>query len=50
MGKLIREASRDMVPFAFEVWLGQNAIIFISKNSFNRTNEKRNEKGNDGEE
>jgi hypothetical protein len=39
-----------MVPFALEVWLGHNTVIFIGQRPFNRTNEKRDEKGNDNEE
>ena len=39
MGKQIRKAARDIMPFALEVWLGQDAIIFIGKHPLSRTNE-----------
>jgi hypothetical protein len=50
IGKLIRQARRDTAPLALAVRLGHNAVIFIGKRPFNRTNEKRDEKGNDNEE
>jgi|GEM_PF-6065497 len=40
MGKLIRQAVDDMLPFALEMWLGHDDIVFVGKGLFNRTNEK----------
>ena len=39
VGQQFRWEVRKKMPFALEVWLVDNAVIFISKHSLNRTNE-----------
>lgn len=39
-----------MVPFALEMWLGHDTVIFTGKPSFGLANEKCEEKGNDDED